>query len=603
MSARPWLRLSAATCLALIWAGACGGDSEPERRRLALLAEACVINSDCKSPLYCVFRKCHEQCAADVDCPLGQLCVTTDQAGLRVCQLPSETACAESQDCQGKQVCARDARCRDHCSQKDDCGPDQTCAVQGACANEKEVDPEGNLPPPADAGSGGAAGSGGSAATGGMAGTGGTAATGGTAGGGGADASTGGTAGTAGTAGVDAGSGGSAGADASTGGSGGGCSVGTADCDKNGSCETDLSTTSNCGACGNACTASNASVTCAAQACAILQCVVGYGDCDGQYATGCEAALDGDAKNCGKCGRDCGGGTCNAGQCTAASMGSLPAGTVRAAVTTADHLWVLSYTGAPSYTLVRFPKSGTGAQTVDTVAAVGYGIATDQKYIYVSRSTDGIERYDVATGQPDAAWGATTASPAYYLDVRGSALYWVTSNGAFFTAPKSTGTPQLPLAPAPGSVNIANALGATATGVYALLANTSWYATPIVGGTAQKLALTGVCQGMTVASDAAYCAVYNEGIYRHVFDLAKSTQDPPMLVHPQVTGFNALATDGPTLFYLRSGDTTYTLYSVPATGGNVAALGTIPTGVDILAVDAQFAYVRSSTNTVYRLAK
>lgn len=47
----------------------------------------------------------------------------------------------------------------------------------------------------------------------------------------------------------------------------------------------------NCGACGITCLAENASTTCEAGACALGSCDEGWGDCDADPATGCEAEV------------------------------------------------------------------------------------------------------------------------------------------------------------------------------------------------------------------------------------------------------------------------------------------------------------------------
>ena len=47
----------------------------------------------------------------------------------------------------------------------------------------------------------------------------------------------------------------------------------------------------NCGACGITCLADNASTTCEVGACALDVCDEGWGDCDGDEATGCEAEV------------------------------------------------------------------------------------------------------------------------------------------------------------------------------------------------------------------------------------------------------------------------------------------------------------------------
>ena len=101
------------------------------------------------------------------------------------------------------------------------------------------------------------------------------------------------------------------------------------DCDKqlaNG-CEVDTSMDlANCGACGKACgNVANGTPICKLGACSIAVCAQGFGNCDNDYANGCEAQLAGDVKNCGNCGRacavppnataTCSGGSCGIGGC------------------------------------------------------------------------------------------------------------------------------------------------------------------------------------------------------------------------------------------------------------------------------------------------
>jgi hypothetical protein len=101
------------------------------------------------------------------------------------------------------------------------------------------------------------------------------------------------------------------------------CQAGFADCDTLAvtGCEIDLRTSAaNCGGCGNACSLPNvATPTCAAGQCAVGTCSAGFGNCDGQAATGCETDLTSDNFNCGTCGKDCsftnGGGACASGGC------------------------------------------------------------------------------------------------------------------------------------------------------------------------------------------------------------------------------------------------------------------------------------------------
>ncbi len=99
---------------------------------------------------------------------------------------------------------------------------------------------------------------------------------------------------------------------------------GRADCDGDeASCEIDLRTdANNCGACGNACQFNagitpHAAIGCSASGC-VATCEPGYGDCDGNYANGCEQPLN-TLTHCGQCQTACAiphaTATCSTGSC------------------------------------------------------------------------------------------------------------------------------------------------------------------------------------------------------------------------------------------------------------------------------------------------
>ncbi|MEI8257851.1 MAG: fibrinogen-like YCDxxxxGGGW domain-containing protein [Deltaproteobacteria bacterium] len=96
------------------------------------------------------------------------------------------------------------------------------------------------------------------------------------------------------------------------------CGSGYADCDRSAAngCEVSTSTdANNCGACGLRCTLPHATSGCSGAACVVSACASGFGDCDLNAATGCEATLATDASNCGACGHSCPGRICAAGAC------------------------------------------------------------------------------------------------------------------------------------------------------------------------------------------------------------------------------------------------------------------------------------------------
>lgn len=95
------------------------------------------------------------------------------------------------------------------------------------------------------------------------------------------------------------------------------CPMGFADCDgmaANG-CETDTRANFNhCGGCGMRCLiAGDGTPTCTLGSCGVA-CGVGQGNCDGMLANGCETRLDTSA-HCGSCAVSCGVRSCTMGIC------------------------------------------------------------------------------------------------------------------------------------------------------------------------------------------------------------------------------------------------------------------------------------------------
>ena len=110
----------------------------------------------------------------------------------------------------------------------------------------------------------------------------------------------------------------------------GGCVMGFADCDGSAAngCETATSSDkNNCGACGKVCNIPNASALCSVGSCVVQSCNAGFRDCNGDPADGCEINLQMDPMNCGVCGQSCAAlphasagcknGACNIGACDA----------------------------------------------------------------------------------------------------------------------------------------------------------------------------------------------------------------------------------------------------------------------------------------------
>jgi uncharacterized repeat protein (TIGR01451 family)/MYXO-CTERM domain-containing protein len=107
------------------------------------------------------------------------------------------------------------------------------------------------------------------------------------------------------------------------------CDAGYSDCNglAGDGCEYDTtsfqSDLANCGACGNVCAPANGRGACTAGACSVSDCDVGYSDCNGLAADGCEYEAENfadDVANCGGCGNACApanaAGRCASGECS-----------------------------------------------------------------------------------------------------------------------------------------------------------------------------------------------------------------------------------------------------------------------------------------------
>ncbi len=102
------------------------------------LGDGCTLNSDCDSPLVCVFSRCHEACRVDTDCVLPEVCVSAGQ--YHVCTLPGEATCPDGGGCPGNLVCGADDICRNQCATSSDCDvPGLTCSSSKTCVAVPEA--------------------------------------------------------------------------------------------------------------------------------------------------------------------------------------------------------------------------------------------------------------------------------------------------------------------------------------------------------------------------------------------------------------------------------------------------------------------------------
>lgn len=85
----------------------------------------CALSSECNEPLICLFGQCINECVTDVDCPPGSNCVEDD--GVFGCRSQTMNECEHSSQCTGRQICAVDGVCRDPCIEDRDCRDRMMC--------------------------------------------------------------------------------------------------------------------------------------------------------------------------------------------------------------------------------------------------------------------------------------------------------------------------------------------------------------------------------------------------------------------------------------------------------------------------------------------
>ncbi len=124
---------------ALFLAQACGSDDPVTKA----VGDGCLLPTDCTDPLVCVFRKCHQQCLLDRDCPTAQRCTGALAPKKGICLLPDEVNCSRNSDCEFPLVCGRTGQCQQQCAANVDCLSSQTC-VSGTCF-DMESAPDGGL--------------------------------------------------------------------------------------------------------------------------------------------------------------------------------------------------------------------------------------------------------------------------------------------------------------------------------------------------------------------------------------------------------------------------------------------------------------------------
>jgi hypothetical protein len=232
-----------------------------------------------------------------------------------------------------------------------------------------------------------------------------------------------------------------------------GCAAGFTSCPPHpvGSCETfTAGDVANCGGCGTLCGARNVKSppTCNGGRCA-LDCAVGFGNCNGLAADGCEHDLSNDPKNCGACGRDCGRGGCAAGACTPEVLAPADA-CATCTIFVDDTAVYFHFLG----NVVSCPKAGCAAPTTLMTGLYEPAVAFDGATLFEADAFGKVVRACPKNGCSGAPATVATTTGVTAIAVDASTLYYVdsvTSAGglsttyAIYACPKTgcNGSPRL----------------------------------------------------------------------------------------------------------------------------------------------------------------
>lgn len=212
------------------------------------------------------------------------------------------------------------------------------------------------------------------------------------------------------------------------------CDLGYDDCDGDPAtgCEADLmNDVDHCGACGRGCSDENATSSCIEGAC-VLRCDDGYADCDGTAFTGCEVELASNPFHCGACGNSCEGGLCENGTCGPPATPLAAGLAVPSALVAGDSALYLVGFHAAGGLAVRIDKVSGGATCLANAAPPGPGGCSADRFedialagadVIVTAST-GVLRYPSAGG---AATSLTTSVPDPWAVVTDGSDVWFTS--------------------------------------------------------------------------------------------------------------------------------------------------------------------------------
>ena len=371
------------------------------------------------------------------------------------------------------------------------------------------------------------------------------------------------------------------------------CKAGYDDCDHNAAtgCEKQVLGTDvhNCGACGKECGTAHGTPKCTAGVCSIT-CSSGYDDCNGTNADGCEVNLKTDARNCGRCGHDCGGGTCSNGYCTAWLLAQETSTPKRIAQYGNTVYWTLTNA------IRRVPKSGGTVSSVQTGLKYAWDLAVDASAIYwiEGGATGKVVKYNLFGGTTSNV--ATNVASLQAVEVDDTFVYWATSTEVWKKGKSSLIATNL--------VTNASDLMAMHVGsgrVYFSSFDPDGYIryVPTTGGAVKDVALhqSSVVEFGLDASGGVYFSP-SSGKLLYVSSTGSTTSQVATGLTPYVTAF---AVDDSNVFVAEPASKVLAQYPINGGAGVVRFTGDMPT--DVTADDTTIYFIDGGKKSIYAMVK
>ncbi len=367
----------------------------------------------------------------------------------------------------------------------------------------------------------------------------------------------------------------------------------------------------NCGTCGAVCGAANAAPTCVTSVCQ-LNCIVGFADCNGHAADGCETNTDNDALNCGICGHSCAGTSCSSGACQPAVIVSGLDHPRGLAVDASRLFWT---TSVSSGTVMSAPLAGGNPTILAQNQNYPMGIAVDSTTVFWGTASS------IAKVAKNGGSVTTLANErGDKIAVDGANVYWIKiqyPNGAVQSVPVDggsvstfyTSSTDTPAGVATNGTDVfwaSSGMAYGGGGYYPSTVNKI----PVGGGSLVELNnLAGCCSVFDLAIDSSSVYYVGQGHGSTTNGWLRSVQQDGSgdvllgLVDPSP---KALAVDDCCVYGTAGGASQNegVVFRVPKTGGTVDIMANHQNSPRAIVVDASYLYwINEGDGTIVRSPK